>query len=510
MELSETIKSEYETLIYKYENLVSSYESLKSEHEALKFEHEALKGVIVALTGKVADLEAKRNKNSTNSNKPPSSDNVNKKPVKNNRFPSGRQTGGQPGHEGKTRPLSSSPDTVVKIKPREECECGGQILINDNNYIVKQVTDIERPKMITVEYQAFEGICKACGKVHKASFPEGVKGVVSYGDNIQAIAAYLTTYQLIPLKRATELIEDLFGIKMSQATILASNQKAYENLAEPERQIKDEIINSDVAGFDETGLRVMGENFWLHVASTTLNTYYSVQRKRGQEAMDNIGILPVFRGTAIHDHWKSYYKYLCAHGECNAHHIRQLLFIYEELGCNWAMEMICLLLKIKLHVDITKLFKAEGQEVNSLEQADIEIYEKAYRKILADAQLEIEKAKEKEKQEPEDESQEEPPIKVPKESQRMVKRLTEYEQEALLFMYDFSVPFTNNLSERDLRMPKAHQKISGGFRTENGADVFARVRGFVSTVKKRGKNVFDGMAAIFKNNSKNFIFEESL
>jgi len=477
MEIIQIPKTEYEAL--KKEN-----EALKKENEALKSEIEILKGLIVALTNEIAELKAKINKNSNNSNKPPSSDGPKKQTIKNSRVPSGKNTGGQPGHEGKTKPLTSSPDTVIELKPIEGCECGGQVVVKNENYTVRQVSDIINPRLITVEYRAKDGACADCGKEYKASFPMGVEGVVSYGENLQAIVTYLNVYQLLPMKRTTELIKDLFGIDISQATVISSGEEAYKNLEPTEKRIKEDVIGSEVAGFDETGMRVAGKNYWLHTASTDTCTVYSIHPKRGKEAMDAMGILPKFRGTAIHDHWKSYYHYLCAHGECNQHHLRHLKYLYEELGCEWAYEMACLLLRVKRHVDLTKLFVASS-EANSLEQEDIEIYERIYREILENAQKTIEES--------------------PLDSQRMVKRLLKYEQETLLFMYDFAVPFTNNGTERDIRMPKAKQKISGGFRTKKGADVFARVRGYISTVKKRGKNVLEGLKAVFNKESLDFL-----
>jgi len=487
----ETLISEYETLKIEYEALKKEYNNLKMEYETLKLDNEVIKGLVIALTNEISELKAKMNKNSKNSSNPPSSDGPKKGTVKNSRTPSDKKTGGQPGHEGKTKTLSSSPETVLELKPKTECDCGGQIIISRDNYTVRQVSDIILPKTITVEYRAQEGQCEECGKVHKASFPEGVEGVVSYGDNLQAIVTYLSTYQLLPLKRTTELVNDLFGINISQGTIVSSGKEAYERLAGPEDRIKREVIKNDVAGFDESGIRVAGKNHWLHSASTKDCTVYSVHPKRGAEAMDEMGILPLFRGTAIHDHWKSYYQYnLCAHGECNQHHLRHLKYLYEDLRCSWASDMICLLMRIKKHVDLANLFKADNLEVNSLEQEDIKIYAGMYCKILEEAQTNIKDA--------------------PLDSKRMINRLIKYEQETLLFMYDFAVPFTNNLSERDLRMPKAKQKISGGFRTKEGADAFARVRGFISTVKKRGKNVMDGMVAVFKGEAQKFLFPTPL
>jgi transposase len=440
-----------------------------------------LKELVAALTAKVGELEARLNKNSKNSNKPPSSDGLRKGAPKNSRVRSGRASGGQRGHEGVTKELNPAPETIIELSPKTMCECGGEILTQADRFTIRQVTDIQPMKVITVEYRAKEGVCAGCGKIHKAGFPDGVIGSVSYGDNLQAIVTYLTTYQLIPLERATELVNDLFGVKVSQGTVVASGKEAYEKLESTEALIKEELINSEVVNFDESGMRVAGKTHWLHSAGTQSATAYLIHEKRGKDAMDTMGILPRFHGTAIHDHWKSYYHYTwCAHGECNEHHLRTLKYLYEDLREAWASEMACLLLRIKAHVDLSKLFGA-----NCLEQEDIDTYERAYRKILDDAAAQPE---------------------TPTESKRMVKRLAKYEQEALLFMIDFAVPFTNNLAERDIRMPKAKQKISGGFRSEKGANAFARIRGFVSTVKKKGKKVLDGLVSVFNGDASDFLY----
>jgi len=433
----------------------------------------------------VAALTAQLNKDSKNSNKPPSSDGLKKGKVKNSRVASGRPSGGQAKHKGVTKELNPSPETIIEIKPKTECECGGKILIQTDKFTVRQVTDIQLPKAITIEYRNMEGICEKCGKVHKGNFPEKVRGVVSYGDSIQAIVTYLNVYQMLPLKRATELVEDLFGIKISQGMIVASGQEAYDELEGTESQSKDELKNSEVVNFDETGVRVNGKTHWMHSAGTDSCTVYFIHKKRGKEAMDEMGILSSFSGTAIHDHWKSYYHYTqCAHGECNAHHLRTLKYIHEDLGEVWAEDMACLLLRIKTHVDLSKLFGSDH-----LEQEDIDEYERLYQDILANATMHP---------------------NPPKESRRMAKRLAEYEQETLLFMLDFGVPFTNNLAERDVRMPKAKQKISGCFRSDDGARAFARVRGFVSTAKKKGKGVIEGLVSVFNGTSLNFLYPDSV
>jgi len=444
-----------------------------------RHEYEALKATIVALTTEVNDLKAKLAKNSGNSNKPPSSDGYRKK-VKNSRVKSDKPSGGQPGHDGKTKPQTSEPDTVVELVPQTECECGGKIIVSNDVFSVRQQEELQPAKVITIEYRAHSGKCDCCGKEHTASFPEGIDSPMSYGPNIRAMIAYLNVYQLIPMKRVTEMMNHQYGISISQATIVNATNEAYCNLALVEERLKDEIIRSDIAYFDESGMRVCGSLYWLHSASTKECTVYFIHEKRGKDAMDAMGILPEFEGTAIHDHWKSYYCYLCAHAECNAHHLRHLQWLYEDLGYDWAGEMICLLLRIKRHIDLSQTFGAD-----SLPQDDIEIYEIIYRTILEEAKT----------------------IETPHiESKRMANRMTKYEQETLMFMYDFEVPFTNNLAERDIRMPKLKQKISGCFRSKEGANAFARIRGFISTAIKRGKDVCDGLIATFRGDAYGFLF----
>jgi len=452
----------------------------KQTYEELLEENRVMKELVKSLAAKIESLEAKLKKNSNNSSKPPSSDGLGKK-VKNSRQPTGKKSGGQEGHNGFNKELSANPDTIVQLIPKKTCECGGEIIVQIENYTMRQVTDIVRPSVITVEYHAHDGVCAECGTVHKASFPENAKGVASYGENLQAFVTYLTNYQLIPLKRAVELVEDIFGQKISQGTIISSNMEAYEKLAEAENLVKGEILQSDVAHFDETGMRVKGKTHWMHSVGTATCTVYGIHKKRGKEAMDEMDILPRFRGTAIHDHWKSYYHYLlCAHSECNEHHLRHLKYLFEDLGEAWAGEMICLLLRIKKHVELSKLFGAE-----QLEQADIDEYIRIYREILENTA---------------------PQTSI--EAKRMVNRLKKYEQETLLFMLDFDVPFTNNLAERDVRMPKLKQKISGCFRSNGGANSFARIRGFLSTAKKKGRRVMDGLVAAFNGEAASFLYPE--
>jgi transposase len=348
----------------------------------LREENRILKELVATLVAEISELKAQLNKNSKNSNKPPSSDGFGKGAPKNSRKPSGKASGGQIGHEGITKELTPNPDTVVELVPVSDCDCGGTIIQTDK-YTVRQVTDIQPLKVLTVEYRAAHGLCGSCGKLHKGSFPENVNSTVSYGENLQAIAAYLTAYQLLPLKRTTELMQDLFGVKISQGTIVSSIAEAYEKLAAPEAFIETELLDSEVVNFDESGMRVNGKTHWLHSAGTETCTLYNIHEKRGKKAMDEINILPRFTGTAVHDHLKSYYSYgNCSHAECNQHHLRTLKYINEDLKMDWASDMAGLLLKINHHVGLTKLFGGDR-----LEQDDITRYENTYRTIFFDERL---------------------------------------------------------------------------------------------------------------------------
>lgn len=464
----------------------------KATHETEKAAYEAkiavLENVILALTVKIEELEAKLNKNSKNSSKPPSSDGYVKKANKNTRQKTGRKTGAQKGHEGSTLEFSNDVDKVVELKPQETtCECGGIIIVDTDQFTVRQIVEAELPKKIVVEYRKFKGICDTCGKIYDQEFPKKVTAPVSYGEQLKATITYLNQNQMIPLARTTEVMEDLFGIKISQGTIINANKEAYNKLEKFEENTMEELLESNVVHFDETGVRINGKLNWLHSASTAACTLYTVHAKRGTEAMKAQGILPKFTGTAMHDHWKSYYHYTqCVHAECNAHILRELKYLYEDLGYLWSFDMASLLLRIKRHVELSKDFESE-----SLDYSDIVQYEKTYNEILTPNLLELER------------KITENSLKginsyKKTESEKMVVRLSEYSLETLAFMYDFNVPFDNNQAERDIRMPKTKQKISGCFRSEEGAKHFARIRGFVSTTKKKGENILKGLVSVFK------------
>ena len=441
---------------------------------------------ISILKERVTTLEEQKAKNSHNSSKPPSTDGLQKK-TRSIRDKGERKTGGQNGHQGHTLKMVNKPDHVQRHKVTECEKCKSSLSEKEANDVERrQVFDIPPSELEVTEHQAEIKQCPNCDHINKAVFPKNVNAPVQYGPRIKAMAVYLKGYQLLPLERTAELFENLFSCPLSEGTLNNIINIASECLEYPVDQIKEQIKVAEVAHFDETGMSVMGKRYWLHTAGTNEFTYYEIHGKRGSEAMDDIGILPDFLGRAIHDFWKPYWTYKdCTHGLCNAHHLRELTFLHEEQQQTWAKNMIDCLLKIKETIDESCHIQ------NHLEKEQIETFEAIYESILAEGYAE-------------NPVKSKPPgpkkrgrIKKSK-ARNLLERLDEYRNEALAFMYDFNVPFDNNLAERDVRMAKVQQKISGTFRHENGAKAFCRIRSYISTVKKNSLNVLETIEGIFK------------
>ncbi|WP_286161301.1 IS66 family transposase [Clostridium sp. KNHs214] len=394
-----------------------------------------------ALNQLVKSLESQINKNSNNSSKPPSSDGFKKK-TKSLRTKSGKKPGGQEGHEGTTLCLNDNPDEIEIHKVEQCTECGASLKnVSPERYIVRQIIDIPDIKVKIVEHRAEVKICPHCKSKNTASFPEEIKNTVQYGEQLKAIAVYLTQYQLIPYKRGVELIEDLFNIHLSQGSMVTFNQSCHDKLEAITNKIRNFLTSSTKAvHFDETGMYIDKKRQWLHVASNENLTYYECHEKRGKKAIDDITILPNFTGTSVHDGFKTYYKYTkCNHALCNAHILRELNGITELQGQNWAKPMKDLLLEIKKEVDLA------NDKHNALPLNKIQDFESKYDEILKagfneDYAKNVELYSKK---------------KVKKSvSLNLLNRLSGYKDQVLAFMYDFDIPFDNNLAERDLRMAK--------------------------------------------------------
>lgn len=443
---------------------------------------------IQKLEARVKELEDQISKNSKNSSKPPSTD-IFFKPPKSQRKKTGRKQGGQKGHLGDTLKMTLDPDEVISYKV-DCCErCNKKL----NHQLVdrierRQVYDIPPLDIKITEYQSEVKIC-SCGCTNKA-FPQGVNHPVAYGASIKSLMVYLQTYQLLPYERTKELISDLFNHNISKGTLYNTGKCAYNKLEEFENRLKELLVYSKVVGFDETGFRVLSKRLWLHSCSTREHAYYEVHQKRGTEAMDDINILPRFKGVAVHDFWRSYYHYECKHSLCNAHLLRDLIFIKERFKQDWAEDLINLLLKMKAAKQ-----RAIDQGKSSLSKITLRKYQTQYDLIVQNG-FKIN------------------PFKPPKKKTRgrykrtparnLLERLKKHTSDILRFLFDFRVPFDNNFSERDIRMMKVKQKISGCFRSLNGANIFTRVRSFIVTARKQNINVFDALNNLFMENSITF------
>jgi transposase len=431
---------------------------------------------------RIMALEEQLKKNSRNSDKPPSSDGLKRK-IANSRTKSSRQSGGQKGHDGHTLKMVSEPDHVREHVADECSRCHHSLQDTEVlEYKKRQVFDIPPLQLEVTEHQAEVKKCCHCGTITTAEFPAGITQSVQYGPRIKSFSVYLMQYQLLPFERTTELLEDIFCQSISEGTLYNWNRVAYQALENTEEDIKQQLIQSPVNHFDETGAFCQNKLNWLHVVSNASLTYYAIHPKRGKKAMDEINILPQYKGNAVHDFWSSYFPYKCKHVICNAHLIRELTASSENLNQKWSSQMTKLLLTIKKRVE------QSASRENSLDDLTLRQFEKAYDKLVRKG-LRLN------------------PIRDKKNSKRgrqkqtkatnLLIRLKEYRSSILAFMYDFSIPFTNNLAERDLRMVKVKQKISGTFRSREGASFFCRIRGFISTVKKCKLNVLQAISQTF-------------
>jgi transposase len=457
------------------EEINTAYEQGREAVAALFYE------TFLKMAERIQQLEDQLAKNSSNSGKPPSSDGFAKKP-KSLRHKSGKKSGGQPGHAGSTLKAVAHPHhlQVHRVERCDNCHASLEV-VKALSYEKRQVFDVPPIQVEVTEHRAEIKICPICHQATTGTFPPEVSQPVQYGERLKAQMVYFNQQHFVPLERTVEIIADLYGHTVSEGTIVeACNETARQ--AQPINQATKEELTATpgTAHFDETGGRIEGKLWWLHVVSTRRLTYYAVHKNRGRKALDAIGIFPVFKGTAVHDAYRSYFQYDNVNNAlCNAHHLRNLIFIQEQYQQTWAGDMQNLLLEIKEAVE-----KAQPER-DCLFPDQVAEFERRYAAIVATG---LQENCLPEPVEP-------PPKKRGKPKQHPAKNLVDHFQlrrlETLAFMYDFKVPFDNNQAERDLRMVKLKQKVSGCFRSENGAKVFCQIRGYISTARKNGQRVLD-------------------
>jgi len=430
---------------------------------------------LAGLASAVRALENQIAKDSRNSSQPPSSDGLKKPVPKSQRGKSGKAGGGQEGHSGQTLKAVVEPDAVV-VHPVTRCaHCQADLQSVAVRAVEKrQVFDLPDVVLAVTEHQAEHKACPDCGHLNTAVFPDEVTQPTQYGPRIRAQMVYFHSGQFIPLARTADVIQDLYGQSVSEATLIAAVAETARRVRPVTEAVRAYLITTpEAVHLDETGARVGGKLHWLHSAGNPHATLYVIHPKRGSDGMDALGVLNARQGWCVHDGWKAYFKYAVRHALCNAHHLRELTFIDEQYHQQWAADLRHWLCRIKTSVDSAR---QSGHTALPLDQTAY--FRLKYDRLLNAAECEI--------------SASLPPTSghSPKNNPptNLLNRLREGSNQVLAFMTDFDVPFLNNAAERDIRMVKVQQKVSGGFRTLPGAALFCIVRSYIATARKNGQS----------------------
>jgi transposase len=454
--------------------------------EALQASQVALHQQVATLTARVADLERRLNQDSHNSHKPPSSDGLAKKKPRPRslRKRSGKKSGGQAGHPGTTLMLVADPTDYQEWAPAECSACGvslagAEIVCRER----RQVIDIPEPRLDIIEHQVLHKACQYCQTVTAGSFPSEVTQLVQYGPRVKATLVYLQVGQFLSYERTVETLWDLFRVALSEGTLTTAQATAHARLKPVEDAIVSALKQAVVLTVDETGARVAQALHWIHVAGTDTLTYYGRHAQRGLAAILALGILVGFTGRRVHDALAAYLKLPGLYALCNAHLLRDLIALVEaDAQQVWAARLIQLLVHMK---DVVADARAAGwTELPSRQRAG---FEAAYTRLI---------------QLGEHANPPPPPTGLrgrPKQTpaRNLLDRLITHRSAVLAFLNDFRVPFDNNRAERDLRMIKVKLKVSGCFRSLEGAEHFCRIRGYLSTLRKQNYSVFDGLVSVF-------------
>jgi transposase len=437
---------------------------------------------IEELTQQVAALQALLRKDSRTSSKPPSSDGLRKPPPRSRRESSGRAPGKQPGEAGTTLRQVEKPDRVVIHRPERCGGCGAGLRRAPVTSVEKrQVFDLAEPRMQVSEHQLQHRRCR-CGHTTTATAPTAVAAPAQYGPRVRAIGAYLVGYQHLPYTRACETVADLLGVHLSAGTLTTIVNDTGTGLDEFLQIVTGQIALAEVAHFDETGLRVAGALAWIHAAVTDTLAIFTVHPNRGHDGMKAAGILPAFGGIAVHDGFTPYRAYGSAHQLCNAHHLRELAAISDADPTQyWAQDMTGLLCELN---DTTRAARTAG--AHTLDPDLLAAYRRRYDTIITDGQTA--------NPPPQGRAARSPTV-------RLLTRLATAVDDVLRFAHDLRVPFDNNQAERDIRMVKLRQKISGGLRTLTGAQTFCAIRSYLTTTRKHGITALQALTQLHNGNT---------
>ena len=465
--------------------------TLEERIAELEAENAVLREQVTVLAERLLEREARLAKDSHNSSKPPSSDGLVRKPkTASLRRRSGKKPGGQIGHRGETLHLVGLPDEVVEHRPAVCTGCQAPLDADAPVVLLerRQVYELPPLRLLIREHRAIHLRCRRCAQVSMGTFPGGVPSRAQYGPRVRALCVYLVEQQLVPYARVRELVADLFGAHLSLGTLVSWVRQGARTLEPVEAQIKAALQRAAVLHSDETGVRRAGRLAWAHVACTSRLTHYGIHPQRGAAATEAIGILPAYRGVSVHDGWMPYRRYTtCRHALCNIHHLRELTFLEEQYQQLWANDLKALLREMKAAVEA-----ARSHAQTQLPQGERASFLSRYHALLG-AGL----------------AANPPPPSTParrpgqrgrlKQSpaRNLLERFWLGQEEVLAFLDDFSIPFDNNQAERDLRMLKVQQKVSGCFRTDGGAEAFARIRGYLSTLHKQGRALLAALETLF-------------
>jgi transposase len=466
-------------------------QQLRAENKQLKREVQELREKLTVAEAQIKHLVELLGQNSRNSSWPSSRDKGRQKPKpKSLRPQTERKAGGQEGHEGHTLEFNPNPDLIEPHRPAhcDHCQAPLPEEILASKVTKRQVFELPPLRYVTIEHQAETIICPCCGEATTAEFPADVTNPVQYGSQVKRLAVYLRNEQFIPYERERQMLADLFELPISTGSLQNFLETAAENVKPAIEAIKEAVKKAEVGHADETGFYINGKRCWLHTVSTSELTYYEPHQSRGKKATDAIGILPEFTGTLVHDNWATYFQYqLLLHALCNAHHLRELTALVENEQQQWAALMILCLLSAKQLV-------AEASQAGETELS-VEQLQRIHQMYDAIVAFGLE-----ENPLPDEHP---PPVKRGRRKKTKARNLVERfdkQQEAILrFVHDFKVPFDNNLAERDIRMMKVQQKISGSFRSWEGAEQFCSLRTYISTIRKQGLNVWEALGSLFND-----------
>jgi len=453
----------------------------ESAIEAIRSEPEKFYDLLCNLIERVekleienAELKRRMNINSKNSSLPPSKDRF--KTKKNLREKSNRKPGGQIGHQGRTLLMVKNPDHRELIEKLKCDNCSsdlsqGQML----KRYKRQVFDLPKlPKMVVTEYTSYSKVCPCCQHKNPPLFPPNVKNNTQYGKNIESLIIYFHDYQLLPFERITEIFDELFGIRLSVGTIQKTSEEYFHLLEEDEIQTITKVSSQAVLNADETPVSVNGKSNYIYTFSSNNCSYLFPHPSRSKAGLQESGILNSFKGTLVHDFYSTYFIYPGLHASCNVHLLRELKYVTEEMNQKWSVDMTSLLME-------TKKSREEliSNGIRKFEPSVIKMIQNKYSEIISNAYLEnldwlTKRYKNK--------------------AMNLYLRFEKHHDKILRFIYDFDVPFDNNLAERELRMSKLKMKISGCFRSIRSLQFFCRIRNYISNSQKNGLSVLEAIS----------------